>query len=212
MKQTTGFDAHEVHPKSPFSACRFARAATRTPRCTFALILCVLIVTVAPAFGRDRESTDGAVSTQPKNNAIEAGFDEALDVPRISGALYPRIHNKLQQAYPVAVDHLRNNPECRDLFVELGANGFKKLSTTLYSQSTVTMERSFCRGGVTAITVIESPSVRLCKRFASLGTVQAATLLIHEALHFAGMSEWPRDPQGLNPREIDALVKKSCGF
>ena len=182
------------------------------PRCTYALILCVLTITAASAFGRDRESTDGAILTQPKNNAGGASIDQARDVPRISGALYPKIHNKLQQAYPVAVDHVRNHPECRDLFAELGANGFEKLSTTLYSQSTVMMERRFCRGGVTAITVVECPSVRLCNRFASLGTVEAAKTLIHEALHFAGMSEWPKDPQGLNPREINALVKKSCGF
>ena len=74
------------------------------------------------------------------------------------------------------------------------------------------MERSFCRGGVSAVTVVECPQVRLCKRFASLGTVHAAATLIHEALHFAGMSEKPLDPQGLEPREIDRMVKKACGF
>ena len=52
----------------------------------------------------------------------------------------------------------------------------------------------------------------LCKRFASLGTMQAATLIIHEALHYSGMSEWPKDPQGLEPREINNMVKKACGF
>ncbi len=163
----------------------------------FALVLCVLAVTVAPAFGGDLESVDG---------------DEALGVPRVMGALAPKVRIKLQRAYLVAVDHVRNNPECRDLFAELGANGLEKLSTTLYSQSTARVERRFCQGGVNAIAFIESPLVRLCRRFASLGVEQAATVLIHEALHFAGMGEWPRDPQGLNSREINALVKRSCGL
>jgi len=162
--------------------------------------------------GGDLESIDGTTSIQPSLDATEAGFEEAPTVPRISGALYPRIHNKLQQAYPVAVEHLRNHPECRDLFAELGADGLEKLSITSYRQSTMTMERSLCRGGVSAVTVVECPQVRLCKRFASLGTLPAAATLIHEALHFAGMSEKPLDPQGLEPRQIDRMVKESCGF
>ena len=212
MKQTTHYDAPENHHKSTRTACRFERAAAKTSGCKFALILCLLAVAGSPAFGGDMESTDRAVPAKLTNDAVETSFDETWDEPRISGTLYPRIHNKLQQAFPVAVEHLRDNPECRDLFAQLGADGLEKLSITSYRQSTMTMERSLCRGGVSAITVVECPQVRLCKRFASLGTVQAATTLIHEALHFAGMSEWPKDPQGLEPTEINKMVRKACGF
>jgi hypothetical protein len=103
--------------------------------------------------------------------AEKAGYDQALEVPRISGALYSKNHNKLRQAFPVAVDHLRNNPECRDLIVELSADGLEKLSMTLYRQSTMMLEKRFCRDGAAAFTVIESPQVLLCKRFASLGEI-----------------------------------------
>ena len=211
MKQTTPHDVPETPRKSKRATCQIGRAALLT-RCTFAVVLGLLAVMAAPAFGGDLESIDSTASTQPTLNAVEASFDEARDVPRISGSLYPRIHNKLQQAYPLAVEHLRDNPECRNLFAELGADGLEKLSITSYRQSTMMMERSFCRGGVSAVTVVECPQVRLCKRFASLGTVHAAATLIHEALHFAGMSEKPLDPQGLEPREIDRMVKKACGF
>jgi hypothetical protein len=212
MKQTTGIDVHENDRKSQCAACRTARAARKTLRCTVAAILWALTVTAAPAFAGDVESIDGRSSTQPTTIAEKAGYDETFKVPRISGALYPKIHNKLQQAFPVAVDHLRNNPECRDLFAELGADGLEKLSMTLYRQSTMMLEKRFCRGGAAAFTVIRSPQVMLCKRFASLGTMQAATLIIHESLHYSGMSEWPKDPQGLEPREINNMVKKACGF
>jgi hypothetical protein len=166
----------------------------------------------APAVGKDPGSTVYSVSTEPTHSAVQAGFEEVRDIPRISGALYPKVHNRLQQAYPVAVKHLRNNPECRELFAELGADGLEKLSITSYRQSTMAMERGICRGGVSAVTVVECPQVRLCKRFASLGTVPAAATLIHEALHFAGMSEKPLDPNGLDPHQIDRMVKKACGF
>jgi len=211
MKQTTPFDVPRIHRQSQPAACRIERPAPGT-LCALAVVLGLLVVTAAPALGGDLESIDASPSTQPTLDAVEISFEEALAVPRISGSLYPRIHNKLQQAYPVAVEHLRNNPECRDLFAALGADGLEKLSITSYRQSTMTMERSLCRGGVSAVTVVECPQVRLCKRFASLGTVQAATTLIHEALHFAGMSEWPKDPQGLEPTEINKMVRKACGF
>ena len=209
MQQSTPHDVPRNNHES--KRCRSGHS-TLSVRVACSIVSGLLALTAFPAVGGDLESIDGAPSTRPTLDAVETSSEEAPAVPRISGTLYPRIHNKLQQAFPIAVEHLRNNPECRDLFAELGADGLEKLSITSYRQSTMTMERSLCRGGVSAITVVECPQVRLCKRFASLGTVQAATTLIHEALHFAGMSEWPKDPQGLEPTEINKMVRKACGF
>jgi hypothetical protein len=39
-----------------------------------------------------------------------------------------------------------------------------------------------------------------------------ATILIHEALHHAGMSEAPFDPQAPTAREITRMVKRSCAL
>ena len=54
------------------------------------------------------ESIDGAISTQPTNKAEKASFEETTEAPRISGALYPKIHNKLQQAFPIC--EIRHGP------------------------------------------------------------------------------------------------------
>jgi hypothetical protein len=212
MQQTTPYDVLRNDPKSQPAVNEVGRSASRSSRCTIALFLCVLSLVAVPGFGGDLEAIDGTALNQPRGEAIAADLEEAPSIPRISGALYPKVNNKLQQAYPVAVEHLRDNPECRDLFAALGADGLEKLSITSYRQSNLMMERSLCEGGVSAITVVECPQVRLCKRFARLGTVQAAATLIHEALHFAGMSEKPLDPQGLEPRQIDRMVKEACGF
>jgi hypothetical protein len=212
MKQTTPHDVREINHRSSHATCRFVRAAAGAPQCAVALLLVFLVVGAATVFGNDLEPIDAVVLTKPADNVVEASSDQTRETPRISGTLYPKIHNKLQQAYPVAVEHMRDNPECRDLFSQLGADGLEKLSMTSYRQSDLRMERGICRGGVSAVTVVECPQVRLCKRFASLGTVQAAATLIHEALHYAGMNEWPKDPQGLEPREIDRMVRKACGF
>ena len=209
MQQTT---PHDVPRKNHESWRSRIGHSTLRAWVAFSMVPGLLVLMAVPAVGGDLEAIDSTALNQPSRDAVVASLEEALSIPRISGALYPRIHNKLQQAYPVAVEHLRENPECRDLFAQLGADGLEKLSTTSYRQSTMAMERSICRGGVSAVTVVECPQVRLCKRFASLATVPAAATLIHEALHFAGMSEKPLDPNGLDPHQIDRMVKKACGF
>jgi hypothetical protein len=212
MKQATGIDIHEIHRGSPYAACQTAREAAMAPHHTFALFFIILSMTAAIGFGNDLEPVDGVISSEVTAEVVGVRADEARDVPRISGTLYPRIHNKLQQAFPVAVDHVRSNPECRDLFAKFGADGLEKLSTSLYYPSTVQMERRYCRGGVAAFTFVKSPQVRLCKGFASLRTEKAAAVLVHEALHFAGLSERTIDPRGLDPSKINSMVKKACGF
>jgi hypothetical protein len=52
----------------------------------------------------------------------------------------------------------------------------------------------------------------LCRGFSSLGAERAAVTLIHEALHWAGLSEKPLDKDGMDPRDIDRMVKKACGL
>ena len=35
--------------------------------------------------------------------------------------------------------------------------------------------------------------------------------LIHEALHHAGLTEKPKDPEAMSAREIDNMVEDACG-
>ena len=35
--------------------------------------------------------------------------------------------------------------------------------------------------------------------------------LLHEALHHAGLTEKPADPDGMTAREIDGMVNNVCG-
>jgi hypothetical protein len=44
-----------------------------------------------------------------------------------------------------------------------------------------------------------------------LDTDKAALVLLHEALHFAGLTEQPHDPRAMTSSEINDMVKDRCG-
>jgi hypothetical protein len=212
MTQATANDGFEIDRGTPFAACRNAREAAMAPRRSLALILWVLTSIAFPVLVNGAEPNEGPATARATESAIGTGAARGTDDPRVSGTLYPRTLEKLQEAFPAAVERVRENPECNNLFAQLGSDGLEKLATSLYYRSTPAMERNVCQRGSVAFTFINSPQVRLCKRFASLGTERAATVLIHEALHFAGMTEQPRDPDGPYPSDIDRMVKKACNF
>jgi len=130
--------------------------------------------------------------------------------PRISGDLPKGTVKTLREAFSVAAQRVHDIPECRELFTVLGTDALEKMKTSLYRATTAQMEMRVCRRGASAFTYVSTPQVRLCRRFASLGTEQAATALIHEALHWAGLSEQPLDKDGPQPHDIDRMVKKAC--
>jgi hypothetical protein len=106
---------------------------------------------------------------------------------------------------------VRTVPSCSALFDKLGADGLALLAAVEFDGATLEMGRDTCsRGGVAAFTVIKGKRIRLCPGFAVLSVPGAAVILIHEALHAAGMSEKPVDPAGLAPQEINRLVATSC--
>jgi hypothetical protein len=181
-------------------------------RRAIALALCAATLGIVSAFAGDLEPTGISASSVATSGAVVAALDEVRVEPRISGTLHKKTEAKLREAFEVAVAHVRDRPECQDLFAQFGTDGLEKLSTSLYYRSTGMMERRVCRGGVSAFTFIGSPQVRLCNRFASLSNDRAAAALVHEALHFAGMTEAPRDPHGPSPGDIDRMVSKACKF
>jgi hypothetical protein len=69
---------------------------------------------------------------------------------------------------------------------------------------------STCKTGVAAYTTVGSHQIVLCPGLGGIPVPGAALILIHEALHCAGMTEKPSDPNGLTAREINLMVKVSC--
>lgn len=147
---------------------------------------------------------------RPMGTAATAAVEAT--VPRTSGALPTLVNVRLAQAFPLAVARAREAAGCRALFDRLGANGRTELSATLYYAATPRQETQFCGRGSAAITMVRSPQTRLCPSFGALTPDWAATILIHEALHHAGLGEWPVDPHGMSSPDINRMVRRNCAF
>lgn len=181
--------------------------------CFFAtLVSCVVASITFSVFAIEPAPIESRPNVVESVYHFNSGSADLEYTPRISGNLFPPTLNMLREAFPVAIDRVREKPECRDLFAQLGSDGLEKLAASMYSRSTPVTEVTICRRGAAAYTYVNTPHVHLCRRFGSLNVQQAAAILIHEALHFAGMAERPADPQGFHPREIDDMVNKACDF
>ncbi|MDA8016158.1 MAG: hypothetical protein MPN21_01820 [Thermoanaerobaculia bacterium] len=118
----------------------------------------------------------------------------------------------LAGAFRIAVSRLRLHPSCRALFEELGADGEELLAGSLYVRAGSHHETQICGRRVAAFTAIGSPVTRLCRNFRRLDAEQAALILLHEALHFAGLPEAPHEPEAPTSQEINQLVAAGCGL
>ena len=166
-------------------------------------------------------------SREPRATMVETSASEGTSLESTSSAtaamtaavsrgpiLHPRlsetITTRLNEAIPVALEHLRDYPSCQALFARLGADGVVKLNNTSYYPAGARQESKYCRGGSLAITTVGGSAVVLCRSFARLSAQEAAIILLHEALHFAGQTEYPSDPDAPDDIGISEMVMKSC--
>ena len=117
---------------------------------------------------------------------------------------------KLREAFAVAIERVQEIPQCGGLFAELEAGGLEMLTATIYMPTHPADEQTLCQTAA-AFTWVGGAHTRLCRRFSSLSDERAAMTLIHEALHHAGLTEKPSDPEAMSAREIDGMVGAACG-
>ena len=84
------------------------------------------------------------------------------------------------------------------------------LRSTIYVPVRRGVETRICEAGAIAYTEVGSSVTRLCPEFARLSDRRAAITLLHEALHYAGLGEKPRYPDGLTSDQITRLVARAC--
>jgi hypothetical protein len=117
----------------------------------------------------------------------------------------------LPDAYRSAQRRIRSIESCRDLFAALGADGVELLGATSYHLADADWEKEACTSAE-AFTTIGGTEVTLCNSFGWLSPKEGAVVLIHEALHSAGLGEQPSVPDGPTPAQIDQAVATYCRF
>jgi len=141
-----------------------------------------------------------------------AGFSSPPAAPNERAGLPFAVSLTLRQAFPVALRRLLAVPDCRGLFDGLSVGGDAALRRTLYyPPSALGFDRP-CRLGGIAFTATGRVQTGLCPRFAVLPVERAALVLIHEALHFAGLPESPPTPGAMTSTEINDRIAERCGL
>jgi hypothetical protein len=185
------------------------------------VVALVLVVTPATEAG-DNDEPVGSIDAETNAPVDDVATKRLEDIddgvispaiePWIDVHMPPRVKEKLRAALDLAGQRIREVPECAGLFTELGADGIEILQTTYYFP-VLTYKRGLlsCRRAVAFTYVGEAPTF-LCNGFSGLADERAAMIVVHEALHHAGLTEKPQDPKGMTSREINGMVRKGCGF
>lgn len=132
--------------------------------------------------------------------------------PNLRRGLPPSVAQRLQRAFAIAARRVSERAACSALFAASGADGVEKLRMSLYYLAAGSHAREVCGLGADALTSVGSAITWLCPSFSALSNDRAALVLIHEALHAAGLPEWPRDPGAMTSSQINTLVKESCAY
>ena len=131
---------------------------------------------------------------------------------RISPEMSQKNREQLIVAFEVALERVQKMGECRDLFTDLGADWMAALSrVSFYPMGRREALPTMCRG-VDAYTMVGGGPTWLCRDFWRLTDKRAAMIIIHEALHHAGLTEWPGDPDGMRSVAINKMVAEHCGL
>jgi hypothetical protein len=126
------------------------------------------------------------------------------------GHMPPTMHVKLNASFRLAVRSVREVPACRALFQSLGTSGEERLSRTVYERADLWGIDVCVRRHATALTRVGISTTWVCPAFDQLVSVDGALTLIHEALHFAGLPEYPGTPGAPTAAQIQQMVRTRC--
>ena len=172
--------------------------------CGCATIVCAAAFAGSVALGSDGDPGPAG----PASAAVRAGADARRLILR--PPLSPWAAALVAEGLVVGQERLRSHASCRALFEQLGCDGAAKLIGASYHAASADQERRYCRRGVYALTTVGGSAVALCRRFTRLSGQQAAIILIHEALHLAGRTEFPAAPEAPDSLAITEMVMKGC--
>jgi hypothetical protein len=167
------------------------------------LCVCVFAAVVPSAWAADLVEVVSAVAPDDSSRIVE---------PRISPRVARRNRDQITTSFQVALDRVLEVPECRAMFSELGADALTTLGrVSFYPIGSHELKPNVCNGSVVH-TLVGGGPIWVCRKFSRLSNSQGAMVIIHEALHHAGLTEHPQDKSGMTSAGINAMVAKRCGL
>lgn len=176
--------------------------------------VCVAVLTAGGSWAEDNLEAVGSAALAAVTTAVAVAAVEyeATDSPFIHPEVSADVRDKLLSASKLALDSVKEENQCGELFASLGADGQEMLNKTLYFRArALNRKDGVCRRAA-IYTTIGGKSTFVCPEFSSLSDERAAMFLIHEALHHAGLTEKPLDRRGMTSLQINSMVAKKCRF
>ncbi len=181
----------------------------------FTTVLCLLVSSIQFASAGDAVDAPLPAIVLSTAAATSSVAGAVTGVNAIEPWIHPEmpgsIREKLETAFDIAVDHVATIPECAALFEELDADPFETLKTGLYFPASPARETSVCRRSFAQTYVGEAPTW-ICRRITSYSDEQAAMVVIHEALHHAGLTERSHDKKAMTSGQINDMVLDRCNL
>jgi hypothetical protein len=218
---------HAIQPDSStrvgqgFSDSVASSTGTASPRevpmAARSVVLCVVavVLTVSSSWASDAidaVSPAAGVDSATPREVVADSNPLAHFEPRIDVRMSDNNRERLVTSFQIAVDRVQEVPECRELFTELGADGIDTISKIYFTPIGKREARANICDGSVAYTFVGGGPTWLCRKFSRLSEKQAAMIIIHEALHHAGLTERPRNPDGMTAAGINRMVSKRCGL
>jgi hypothetical protein len=194
-------------------------APTNSPAHLTAFLVALLLTVAAPTGANDSTTQPQPSSVTPVQEELmhpetteEDTFrnDSGLAGVLVAGTMCFPVQRKLERCHQKALRRLQENESCHQLFAELGANGSEEIRRTIYLAAPRDQELGLCSSGAVAFTTVGNRQIFLCKGFSRLSDIQATLVLIHEALHSAGLDEHPHRPDAMRSDQISDMVRSHC--
>lgn len=152
------------------------------------------------------------VATENVSGATVSSRISIGDGPVLMGQFPARLRFQVLAATELAKRRFDREAGCRALFEPFGTDGRELLLQETYLVARSTGERQTCSSrSAAAFTTVGGERTHLCpRRFVELTVSRAAMILIHEALHHAGMPEWPAEPSAPTSEQLNRLIRSSC--
>ena len=140
-----------------------------------------------------------------------AAVNESVQ-PWIHGGMNDGLRDSVKVAFEIAAQRVQEIETCTDLFAEFGVDAMEALDRPVYMPVFSRHKVKNVCGRNLAYTFVGAPSTFICPKFERVSDQHAAMVLIHEALHTAGLEEAPTTPGAKTSQQINSIVAKSCRF
>ncbi len=171
------------------------------------VVVCAIGVSAAAGAGEPESIV--AASLTGSSGAVTASAQEIH--PWIHPSMPEPVKRKLESAFEIAVQRVTHVPQCAELFTRLGADPLEMLRTGLYFPASPARETSRCRRAMAQTYVGDAPTW-ICRRVTSYSNERVAVVVLHEALHHAGLTERPHDADAMTSGAINSMVASNCGL